>query len=108
MPKLERLYLYNNQLVRVSLSGMPALERLDLHNNQLARVSLSDMPALEYLNLGNNRIMNIGFLVSFAWLGRGDSVLLEDNPLDRESVCEHFETLWRRGVSIGYNGPSCY
>lgn len=67
LPKLEQLYLSNNEIADLSellitkLSELPELKVLDLSNNKIAQLpdSLSELAKLKDLNLSNNQITNL-------------------------------------------------
>jgi len=66
MPKLEELYLANNNLVALNgYEGLPALKRLHLRRNKIEKIEdeIPELPALEYLNLRSNKIPNMESLV---------------------------------------------
>jgi Leucine-rich repeat (LRR) protein len=61
MPKLEELYLANNQISALNgFEGLTSLKKLHLRKNKIDKIDeeLPEMPALEYLNLRSNKIAN--------------------------------------------------
>lgn len=66
MPKLEELYLANNNLTALAgYEGLPALKILHMRRNKIEKIEdeIPELPALEYLNLRSNKIPNMENLV---------------------------------------------
>jgi Leucine-rich repeat (LRR) protein len=62
MPKLEELYLANNNIAALSgYEGLASLRVLHLRRNKIEKIDdeLPELPALEYLNLRSNKIPNM-------------------------------------------------
>ena len=62
--------------------------------------SLSGLTGLTTLNLSYNRIRDIGPLVNNAGFGDGDHIVLNQNPLNHESIMTHISALRARGVDV--------
>lgn len=67
MPKLEELYLANNNITGLAgYDGLTALKKLHLRRNKIDKIEeeLPELPALEYLNLRSNKIPDMKNLVN--------------------------------------------
>jgi hypothetical protein len=61
LSKLKRLFLDNNLLINVNLSGLTNLEHLSLSSNRLNRLNdMSDLRKLVYLDLSGNKLDVLG------------------------------------------------
>ena len=120
------LYLDNNNISDLSaLSGLTNLTELELQGNHISDVSalsrltnltllwlnannisdissLSGLTNLTELYLGDNTISDISALVSNTGLGRGDTVDVQDNPLNAASINTHIPALQSRGVTVHF------
>jgi internalin A len=102
---LTDLTLLNLKLNQITdpapLSGLTHLANLDLQENIIENISpLSGLTELAYVNLSFNRIRDIYPLVSNAGIGDGDNVILNQNPLEHESVMSYIPTLRARGATV--------
>lgn len=61
LPFLESLYLSNNAIADIDLSGLPALTSLDLSYNGLATLDLTHNSALESVYLDANNLVQLDF-----------------------------------------------
>ena len=120
------LHLNNNNISDLSaLSGLTNLTELELQGNHISDVSvllrltnltllwlnannisdissLSGLTNLTELYLGDNTISDISALVSNTGLGRGDTVDVQDNPLNAASINTHIPALQSRGVTVHF------
>ncbi len=107
---LTTLYLGDNNIVDISpLDGLVNLTKLHLRDNNIVDISsLDGLVNLTFLNLNDNYIVVIDALVLNAaagGLGSGDTVWLENNPLNCESLTTHINTLIGNGVTVHYSDP---
>jgi len=67
MPKLEELYLSNNNITTlIGIENVPMLKKLHLRHNKIEKIEeegLPELPALEYLNLRTNKLATMEELV---------------------------------------------
>ena len=108
LTNLWRLTLTTNSISDVSpLSGLTNLSRLKFFENSISDISaLSGLTNLTLLNLGYNSISDLSPLVENTGLGSGDTVNVQDNPLNTESISAHIPALRQRGVEVlGYAPP---
>lgn len=66
MPKLEELYLANNNIAALNgYEGLPALRILHMRRNKIEKIDdeFPELPALEYLNLRSNKLPSMDHLV---------------------------------------------
>jgi Leucine-rich repeat (LRR) protein len=130
--KLHHVYLAGNLITDITpLAGMTRLETLDLTANQIQDVTpfyrehglygvtwlslagnqiqdvagLRNLTELEFLALDQNQITDISPLAANRGLGLGDTVLLQGNPLDANSLGEVIPALQTRRVQIFW-GPA--
>ncbi|MFZ5979469.1 MAG: leucine-rich repeat domain-containing protein [Candidatus Zixiibacteriota bacterium] len=99
---LTMLYLKMNDIADLTpLAGLTALTFMDLQENQVVDVSpLSGLSGLTSVNLSYNCIRDINPLVNNMGFGAGDHVVLNQNPLDHESIMTHIAALRARGVDV--------
>ncbi|WP_311769205.1 Ig-like domain-containing protein, partial [Listeria innocua] len=64
MATLYELYLNDNQISEISLSGLSRLSALLLNNNDISSVTLDDLPSLHSVNLSNNQLESNIFIQS--------------------------------------------
>ena len=104
LTNLTSLYLNDNQLLDVSpLANLTNLTVLFLIDNWLSDVSpLANLTNLTSLYLWNNHISDISPLVTNTGLGTGDTVGLQDNPLDDAAINTHIPALQKRGVTVDH------
>ncbi len=102
LTKLVSLYLYGNRISDISpLSSLTKLWRLSIDGNQISDVSpLSNLTDLSGLGLRSNRIGDVSPLVKNRGLGKGDEIILSNNPLDTASVNEYIPQLEQRGAEV--------
>jgi Leucine-rich repeat (LRR) protein len=102
---LQYLNLSNNQITNISsLANLKFLESLNLGNNSISNISpLTNLMYLSSLSLDNNQISNILPLVNNGGLRRGDSVYLNQNPLNDDAYNIHIPALESRGVEVRYD-----
>jgi Leucine-rich repeat (LRR) protein len=107
LTNLTRLTLHYNILSDVStVSGLTNLTWLELQGNSISDVSaLSGLTNLNLLGLWDNNISDLSPLVSNAGLGRGDTVDVDENPLNAVSLNTHIPTLQNRGVKVRIDTP---
>ena len=108
LTNLWRLTLTTNSISDVSpLSGLTNLSRLKFFENSISDISaLSGLTNLTLLNLGYNSISDLSPLVANTGLGSGDTVNVQNNPLNTESISAHIPALRQRGVEVlGYAPP---
>ena len=76
---------------------------LRLWNSQISDISLlASLTRLTFLDLEHNQITDISPLVENAGLSAGDQILLEDNPLNSDSINIYIPQLQVRGVNVQY------
>ncbi|MDE0421648.1 MAG: leucine-rich repeat domain-containing protein [Gammaproteobacteria bacterium] len=108
LDQLELLDLGRNDLVNIAtLADLFRLRELHLQNNRIRNISsLADLRRLRYLDLSNNDIRDIETLVSNGRLRDGDTVHIQGNPLDEDSISVHVPALLERDVVLTYIGVS--
>ena len=81
------------------------LTLLELGNNFISDISpLKRLTNLTRLDLNNNSISDLSPLVANTGLGRGDTVLVEGNPLNYAAINTHIPTLELiRGVRVDFD-----
>jgi len=104
LTNLTGLYLGNNQINDISpLRNLTNLIYLSISGNEVSDIlPLQDLTDLTYLNLNSNQISDIQPLVDNAGLAAGDSVYLDGNPLDSNSIDSLTTALGARGVTVYY------
>jgi Leucine-rich repeat (LRR) protein len=104
---LEMLNLDNSQITDISfVSSLTSLTYLSLNDNLLSDIStLGGLTTLSQLYLRNNQIADITPLVDNDGLAEGDTVDLQANPLNSESLCTLIPQLEARGVEVLYDEP---
>ena len=105
LTNLTRLELGKNNLSDISaVSGLTNLAWLELWNNSISDISVvSGLTKLTLLHLGKNNISDLSPLVSNAGLERGDTVDVDENPLNAVSLNTHIPTLKSRGVEVRFD-----
>jgi len=116
LTNLEGLYLYNtggedNAKYRISdisvLSNLTKLRYLGLTGNRISDISaLANLTSLDVLYLGSNQITDIQPLVDNTGLSLGDTLELDDNPLNSVSIDNYISQLKGRGVNVTYSTPN--
>ena len=90
------------------LTGLEAasnLQYLFAGSNGLTDLApLAELPDLKGLDLSGNDIVDITPLVENPSLGRGDWIVLDDNPLSEESLNVHIPGLLKRQVAVSFDG----
>lgn len=88
LPKLERLWLYGNQIDDISfLSGLTNLKQLNLSDNKISDISvLSGLVNLEWLSLANNQVHDVSPLRELRKL---KNLELNGNPIKDFSPVAH-------------------
>jgi len=96
------LYLWINNISDIEpLSGLTKLTELQLAINQISDIEpLSGLTSLNNLLLQSNDISDIEPLVNNFGLASGDTVNLESNPLDSNSINTWIPALEARGVTV--------
>ncbi len=93
-----------------ALAGLVNLETLSLLFLKLSDISaLEGLEKLNRLSLTDNNISDLSPLVSNEGLGEGDTVFLQDNPLDLCPGTEDradIEALIKRGVDVVFDEPT--
>jgi hypothetical protein len=107
LTNLEYLHLSSNQISNLSpLVGLTNLIHLPLECNQISDISpLSGLTSLTSLILNSNQISDLKPLVNNPGLSSGDTVYVEDNPLNSISVNTYIPQLQARGVTVYYDAP---
>ena len=102
--------LYELEAPNASITDLTGLEHatnltlLELGNNFISDISpLKRLTNLTRLDLNNNSISDLSPLVANTGLGRGDTVLVEGNPLNNASINTHIPTLQLRGVRVDFD-----
>ncbi len=108
LTRLRRLDLGENTISDISpLAGLTNLTELSLHDNSITDISvIAKFTKIEDLWLADNRITDISPLVANTGLGRGDRLLVWENPLDADSINTHIPALKSRGVDVTFEGTS--
>ena len=103
LTNLTNLHLGFNALTDISpLASLTNLTDLSLGYNAIADISpLASLTNLNELGLENNVISDLSPLVANMGLGRGDKVVVDDNPLSDISINTHIPALEDRGVRVG-------
>ena len=84
------------------LGSLTNLTNLDLAYNALTDISpLMGLTNLQELDLANNAISDLSPLVANMGFGRGDKLVVDDNPLSDISINTHIPALEARGVRVG-------
>ncbi|MFC2018010.1 leucine-rich repeat domain-containing protein [Chloroflexota bacterium] len=101
---LTLLGLDTNEISDISpLSSLTSLNWLSIGENQVSDISpLSSLTSLTSLILDDNQISDIEPLVNNPWLGEGDRVYIEANPLSETSTDIYIQMLEDRGVEVFY------
>ena len=102
--------LYELEAPNASITDLTGLEHatnltlLELGNNFISDISpLKRLTNLTRLDLNNNSISDLSPLVANTGLGRGDTVLVEGNPLNYAAINTHIPTLQLRGVRVDFD-----
>ena len=103
--------LYELEAPNASITDLTGLEHatnltlLELGNNFISDISpLKRLTNLTRLDLHNNSISDLSPLVANTGLGRGDTVLVEGNPLNYAAINTHIPTLELiRGVRVDFD-----
>ena len=102
--------LYELEAPNASITDLTGLEHatnltlLELGNNFISDISpLKRLTNLTRLDLNNNSISDLSPLVANTGLGRGDTVLVEGNPLNYAAINTHIPTLQDRGVRVDFD-----
>ena len=102
--------LYELEAPNASITDLTGLEHatnltlLELGNNFISDISpLKGLTNLVRLELNNNSISDLSPLVANTGLGRGDTVLVEGNPLNYAAINTHIPTLQLRGVRVDFD-----
>ena len=105
LTNLTSLGLNANAISDISaVSGLTNLAWLELWNNSISDISVvSGLTKLTLLHLGKNNISDLSPLVSNAGLERGDTVDVDENPLNAVSLNTHIPTLKSRGVEVRFD-----
>ena len=61
LEKIQSLYLSNNSISKLSLSGLKRLIHLEASNNLIKDLTLEDLSVLTEINLSNNQIQNYNY-----------------------------------------------
>lgn len=103
LTNLEDLYLGWNAISDISaLAALTNLTDLNLSNNALTDISsLVSLANLRELWLESNAISDLSPLVANMGLGRGDKLVVADNPLSEKSINTHIPALENRGLRVG-------
>ena len=103
LTNLRDLYLSYNAITDISpLATLTNLTDLNLSHNGLADISpLAGLTNLKELWLESNAISDLSPLVANMGIGRGDQVVVDDNPLSDISINTHIPALSDRGVRVG-------
>ena len=84
------------------LASLTNLTNLHLAYNAVTDISpLMGLTNLQELALENNAISDLAPLVANMGLGRGDKLVVDDNPLSDISINTHIPALEARGVRVG-------
>lgn len=108
LTSLTLLYASDNRITDISpLSSLRNLEVLHLQQNLIANISaLSDLPNLRALYLNGNPVADITPLVENLGIGYGDTLMLEELPLDDTSANVYIPELKARGVQVKWWAPA--
>ena len=103
LTNLTDLYLGFNAITDISsLAALTNLTNLNLSHNVFRDISvLTGLTNLKELSLENNAISDLSPLVANMGLGRGDKLVVDDNPLNDISINTHIPALEDRGVRVG-------
>ncbi|MBA7476547.1 hypothetical protein ES707_11934 [subsurface metagenome] len=104
LTNLTRLSLSGNEIIDISpLKDLTNLTSLSLSNNQISDISpLENLTDLTYLNINNNQISDIQPLVDNVGLAAGDTLYLDGNPLNSDSIDSLTTALGARGITVYY------
>ena len=102
---LTLLDLEGNNITDISaLSGLTNLLVLDLGDNLIRDISvLSGLTNLVVLWLWGNLISDISPLVANTGLGRGEGIVVSENPLNEASINVHIPALQSRRVEVHFS-----
>ena len=94
-----------NSILDISpVIGLTNLTELDLRFNLISDISaVSKLTNLESLDLWSNNISDLSPLTDNTGLGAGDTVWVNENPLNRASIETHIPALKDRGVTVEYD-----
>ena len=102
--------LYELEAPNASITDLTGLEHatnltlLELGNNFISDISpLKRLTNLTRLDLNNNSISDLSPLVANTGLGRGDTVLVEGNPLNYAAINTHIPALVDRRVRVDFD-----
>jgi len=85
------------------LSNFIKCERLYLSNNLIEDITpLSNLPEINFIDLADNKIEDIKPLIDNSGIGKGDLVILSDNPLNYVSINSYIPLLISREVNVLY------
>ena len=103
LTNLTDLYLGFNAITDISpLATLTNLTDLNLSHNVVVDISvLTGLTNLKELWLEHNAISDLSPLVANMGLGRGDKLVIDDNPLSNISINTHIPALEDRGVRVG-------
>ena len=107
LTNLTGLILSWNSVTDISpLAGLVRLRTLALRFNSISNISplAGLINLIDQVNLGYNSISDISPLVANAGLGWGDTIELNENPLNNSSVNTHIPALLGRGVGVRFDG----
>lgn len=94
MPKLEQLYMANNQVTVLSgWEGLSALKKLHLRRNKIEKIDeeLPPLESLEYINLRANKISSIETLEKLFKNPNLRDINVVNNPVEQN--CSSFNIL---------------
>ena len=105
---LTLLNLGGNNISDISgLRGLTDLIALVLSDNSISNISpLAGLINLKYLSLVNNSISDLSPLTANTGLGREDSVDVQQNPLNNNSINTTIPTLQSRGVTVEFSSQT--
>ena len=103
LTNLKALNLGYNTIADISpLAGLTNLTDLWLRSNAITDISsLAGLTNLKQLWLENNVISDLSPLVANMGLGRGDKLVVDNNPPSDISINTHIPALEARGVRVG-------
>ncbi len=107
LTNLTNLGLTANRISDISvLANLTKLTWLELGNSSISDISaVSGLTKLTLLHLRKNNISDLSPLVTNAGLGRGDTVNVDENPLNAVSLNTHIPTLQSRGINVRIDTP---
>ena len=102
---LTELGLVDNNITDISpLAGLTKLKLLDLGENFISNISaLTGLVSLSKLWIHNNSISDLSPLVANTGLRSGDTVDVNNNPLNHAAINTHIPTLQSRGVTVEFD-----